>query len=102
MLTPKMYVLARKDLNTVYALVQGTHAVAQYSLEHAEGFHQWNNETIAVLAVRNLKALREWNLKLAKADKAHSFFREPDLDNQETAIACYDDGKIFKGLKSFC
>jgi hypothetical protein len=38
-------------------------------------------------------------LKLAKTDKAYSLWREPDLDHQETAIACYDDGKIFEGLR---
>ena len=97
--TPKMYVLARLDLNEKYQIVQGSHAVCKYALEHYDLFKQWNNETIVYLGVRNLIALREWNVNLAKKNKIYSVWREPDLDNQETAIACYDDGKIFEGLR---
>jgi hypothetical protein len=97
--TPKMYVLVRLDLSETYRIVQGSHAVCNYALQYYDQFKQWNNETILYLGVRNLVALREWNLKLAKTDKAYSLWREPDLDHQETAIACYDDGKIFEGLR---
>ena len=30
----QMYVLVRKDLGTIYKMVQGAHALAQYALEH--------------------------------------------------------------------
>ena len=97
--TPKMYVLVRKDLAETFRVVQGSHAVCKYALEHYDQFKLWNNETIVYLGVWNLIDLREWNIKLVKANKVFSIFREPDLDHQETAIACYDDGIIFKDLK---
>jgi hypothetical protein len=95
---PKMYVLVRKDLSTTYRLVQGSHALAQYSIENPSLFKVWNNGTIVFLAVSNLTALRQWYLKLKTHGKMFSIFSEPDLDNQETAIACYDLGNIFKEL----
>jgi hypothetical protein len=87
---PRMYVLVRKDLSTVYGAVQGAHAVAQYALEHPEEFKQWGNEYLIFLGVRNLMDLRYWGVRLKENCKVCSVFREPDLDNQETAIACYD------------
>ena len=94
-----MYILVRKDLAETYRIVQGSHALAQYALDHPAEFQAWHNTTIVYLGVRNLQELRSWNLKLAKAGKVSSLWREPDLDNQETAIACYDDGAIFKDLR---
>jgi len=96
--TPRMYVLVRKDLSETYRCVQGTHAVAQYALEQSDLFRVWGNQTIVFLGVSNLLALRAWNEKLIAAGKHFSVFREPDLDGQETAIACFDLGDIFKDL----
>jgi len=30
----KMYVAVRKDLGSIYKMVQGSHGLAQYALEH--------------------------------------------------------------------
>jgi hypothetical protein len=79
-------------------MVQGTHAVSLYALEQPDLFKVWNNETIVFLGVSNLLAIRMWNMKLTEAGKHFSMFREPDLDGQETAIACFDVGDIFKEL----
>lgn len=97
--TPRMYVLVRLDLSETYRVVQGSHAVCKYALEHYDQFKVWNNGYIVYLGVQNLIALRKWDMKLMDSSKVYSVFREPDLDNQETAIACYDDGKIFEGLR---
>ena len=96
---PRMYVLVRLDLSEKYQCVQGAHALAQYSIDHPKIFsEQWKNQTLLFLGVRNLIELRRWNFELTRKYKMHSIFREPDLDNQETAIACYDTGEIFKEL----
>jgi hypothetical protein len=87
------------DLSETYRTVQGSHAVCKYALDHYDQFKIWNNEYIIYLGVQNLIALREWNVNLAKKNKIYSVWREPDLDNQETSIACYDDGNIFEGLR---
>lgn len=95
---PKMYVLVRLDLSRVYSLVQGGHALSQYALEHEPLFKAWDNGTLIYLGVPHLRGLRYWKEKLEKEDKNFSVFQEPDLDNQETAIACFDLGNIFKSL----
>jgi hypothetical protein len=43
--------------------------------------------------------LKIWHMELLKKEKIFSSFYEPDLDGQVTAIACYDDGRIFKDLR---
>lgn len=97
--TPKMYVLVRLDLAETYRIVQGSHALAQFALDHYESFLMWRNSTIVYLGVRGLKDLKDWNLRIMDASKCHSAFCEPDLDGQLTAIACYDTGEIFRNLK---
>lgn len=97
--TPKMYVLVRMDLSNSYRSAQAIHAVSLYALAHTEQFHCWNNGTVIILGVHNLIELRYWCSKLRENKKLYSVFLEPDLDIQETALACYDTGKIFKKLR---
>lgn len=98
--TPKMYVLVRLDLSETYRIVQGSHALAQYALDNPDNFKAWNNSTIVFLGVRNLIDMRGWLNKLIVNDKVFTSFQEPDLDNQVTAIACFDTGEIFRSLKT--
>jgi peptidyl-tRNA hydrolase len=105
----RMYVLVRQDLAETYRMVQGAHAVAQYSYAAMKGitdkdysvftslYKTWNNQYLIFLGVPNLIALREWRDKL-QCKPVLCCFSEPDLDGQETAIACIDTGEIFSGL----
>lgn len=43
--------------------------------------------------------LDKWKVRLDLVNKDYSSFYEPDLDNQLTAIALQDDGRMFKKLK---
>jgi hypothetical protein len=43
--------------------------------------------------------LDKWRVRLDLTNKDYSMFREPDLNNQLTAIALQDDGRMFKKLK---
>lgn len=97
---PKMYVLVRQDLSETYRMVQGAHALAQYALDHGPLFRVWGNRTIIFLAVRNLMDMREWESRLEADGKRYSSFREPDLEGHITAIACYDIGETFSGLRT--
>lgn len=96
---PRMYVLVRRDLADNYRMVQGKHALAQYALDEPTLFKVWGNGTIAVLGVRNLIEMKMWEQKLIAMDKRFSAFREPDLDGQLTALACFDVGDVFAGLR---
>lgn len=95
-----MYVLVRLDLAETYRIVQGSHALAQLALDAPTAFQMWGNGTIVYLGVRCLKDLKLWKEKLAAENLCAVSFREPDLDDQLTAIACYCCGEIFKGLKT--
>ena len=94
-----MFILVRKDLGSPYKMVQGAHALAQYALENTQLFNEWKNETIVFLDVNDEKSLYKWKDKLFYSDKVISTFHEPDIDNQLTAIACYDDGEMMKNLQ---
>jgi hypothetical protein len=78
-------------------MVQGAHAVAQYCLDFPDS--EWKNQTIVFVKVRNEEKLTRLQWKLEKEGKQFSKFCEPDIGNQLTAIACYDDGKIFHRLE---
>ncbi len=68
----------------------GGHAVAQWLLEHPN--QNWNNNYLYA-------DLDKWRVRLDLTNKDYSMFREPDLNNQLTAIALQDDGRMFKKLK---
>lgn len=95
----RMYVLVRLDLDETYRAVQGIHAVVAFSNEHEVTFRHWNNGTIALLGVKNLKEMEAWNTALPTLYKEFSCFREPDQLGALTAIACYDSGEIFSKLR---
>jgi hypothetical protein len=92
----KMYVLVRKDLDAVYRMVQGSHALAQFLLRFPDLGKEWNNTTIVFLGERNEDSLSLTAFKLKKKGKVFAEFYEPDLKYQLTSIACFDDGEIFK------
>ena len=74
----RLYVLIDQKLDVVYGCVQGGHAVAQWLLEHPN--QNWNNNYLYA-------DLDKWRVRL-------------DLtNNQLTAIALQDDGRMFKKLK---
>lgn len=79
--------------NGWYGCVQGGHAVAQWLLEHPN--QNWNNNYLIYLYAD----LDKWRVRLDLTNKDYSIFREPDLNNQLTAIALQDDGRMFKKLK---
>lgn len=86
----RLYVLIDQKLDVVYGCVQGGHAVAQWLLEHPN--QNWNNNYLYA-------DLDKWRVRLDLTNKDYSMFREPDLNNQLTAIALQDDGRMFKKLK---
>lgn len=92
----KMYVLTRRDLSIPQQAVQAGHAVAELVLQ---GLVDGWNGTLVYLGVEDESILTNWKSKLSMREKSHIEFREPDIGDQMTAIACLDDGKIFSRLK---
>ena len=94
----KMYVLVRNDLPPVYRAVQGGHALAEFMLKHPTQAQEWGNHTLIYLGVKDEEELRLWGEKITYRETPWEGFKEPDIGNQLTAIACYSDGKMFSKL----
>lgn len=92
----KLYIIVRKDLSYSQVAVQAGHAVAEYLL-HSH-FFRWQNETLIYLGVKNLNQLERLKYKLDQEDIEYIEFREPDLNNEVTAIASDVDCKYFERL----
>lgn len=81
----KLFVIVRKDLTVSQRAVQAGHAVAQFLLYSP--FFRWKNETLIYLGVKGLKQLENLKRKFNDNGIQYIEFREPDLDNETTAIA---------------
>jgi hypothetical protein len=49
--------------------------------------------------VTNEEELMYWTFKLDKRNMKWTGFKEPDMNNQMTAIACLTDSNVFDKLK---
>lgn len=90
----RLYVLIDNKLDKVYGCVQGGHVVAQYLLENKNDV-SWNNDYLIYLSAD----VNEWKNVLNNKNVEYTEFKEPDLNNQTTAIAVLNNGKLFKKLK---
>ena len=97
----KMYVLVRKDLPNVQKAVQAGHAVAEFLLKFPyKNQYNWNNGVLVYLVVKDEHELGWWDHKLHKKSIAHMSFREPDLNNEMTALAAVTGSEdLFKKLQ---
>jgi len=85
----KLYVLIDQQYEPNYRAVQAGHAVAQYLLEEGE----WQNEFLIYVLSDDLQ---KDQLKLEKRGLKVIPFREPDVGNKVTAIACYADHRVMR------
>lgn len=97
----KLYVLIRKDLPFPYRAVQAGHAVAEWLLQHGQMNKEWKNGTLIYLDVENEQDLMLWTERINRRGMQSVGFREPDIGDQMTAIACLTDSKVFSNLKLF-
>lgn len=96
----KLYALNRLDILPAYRSCQAGHAIAEWLLHAPQGQRkQWKNGTLIYLGIRDEDELIHWTKKLDQKGIEWIGFREPDLDNQLTAIACLSDGRPFSNLK---
>ena len=92
----KLFVIVRKDLSHSQRAVQAGHALAAYLL-HSPNF-RWKNETLIYLGIKGLRQIENLKRKLDINDIKHVEFREPDLNNEITAIASDQQCKIFEKM----
>lgn len=89
----KLYVLIRKDIDHSYRAVQGGHAVAEFLLK---GSISWKNTTLIYLGVKGERQLKTWIDKLSRKNIECIPWREPDMNNEITAIATVGPSELFK------
>lgn len=84
-----MYIVTRQDLAPGYQAVQGAHALRLFHEEHPEIDKEWYKVSnyLGFLSTQNEQSLQSLILRLQAKDIAISIFREPDINNQVTAIA---------------
>ena len=81
----KLYVLVRKDLSKSQQAIQGGHAVAEYLLRGR--LLSWDNGTLVYLAIHDEEDLKSWGEIFDIMCAWWVPFREPDKNNELTAIA---------------
>lgn len=85
----KLRVITRRDLPVSYQAVQSGHAGIQFQHEHPELATDWhtNSNYLIFLTTENENSLKEFIKKADSKNITISIFREPDIDNEITAIA---------------
>ncbi len=96
MLHKKLYVVTRQDLSKSQQAVQAGHALAVFLLKEKSTY--WNG-TLVYLKVSDELELKHLTKSLECANIHHVSFKEPDIDNELTAIASLGNNKFFKRLK---
>lgn len=84
-----LYIITRKDLSPGYQAVQSTHAALDFLMDHPETGATWHAESnfLCLLSVADESELEGIAFEAARKCIRHTIFREPDIDNQITAIA---------------
>jgi len=77
--------------------VQAGHALAAYLL-HGSFLRRWKNETLIYLGVKGLKQLETLKRNFERNGIDFTEFREPDLNNEITAIATDINNHFVKRL----
>jgi hypothetical protein len=86
----------RKDLSPSQRAVQAGHAVAEFLLHGP--FSRWNNGTLVYLGVKGLYQLENLKRKFENDGIGYIEFREPDLNNEVTAITTDINNKYVEKL----
>ena len=99
----KLYIITRKDLSPGYQAVQAVHSAIQFAFENPDKTKNWyyNSNYIGLLSVDKESDLISIVEKAKEQDIAFSIFREPDLDNEITAVALEAGSKTKKLCSRF-
>lgn len=94
----KMYIITREDLSPGVQAVQGQHALAEFMITFPGTAKEWheNSNYLGFLSIPNEASLIELADRAVRKDLRVAWFREPDLDNQVTAIAIEPGSKSKK------
>lgn len=85
----KLYIITRRDLTPGLQCAQVAHAAFQFAYEHRPLAAQWLQESnfVVILSVENEIALTEFGKHIESHHIPVTWFTEPDIEDQVTAIA---------------
>ena len=85
----KLYVVTRRDMSPGYQGVQSMHGAIQFSVDHKEIHKAWFEQSnfLGWLSAKDEGELFELLAKASRKQIKFSIWREPDVDNEITAIA---------------
>ena len=94
----KLYVITRQDLDPGYQAVQSIHAAIQFKFEHPEVSQHWFEKSnyLGLLSVANEDELSRLISEASEKGIKFAVFREPDINDQITAIALEPGSKSKK------
>ena len=86
----KLYVVVRSDLAAGLQLAQTGHALVAFQHEHGPVYDEWyrTSNNLVVLSAPNKEELAKLAYDLTCRGIRVAMFREPDLGDELTAIAC--------------
>jgi peptidyl-tRNA hydrolase len=97
----KLFLVVRRDLSPGQQAVQACHALKEFNVMHPEKDKLWYemSNTLALLEVNDEPALEKLLEKALWRGVAVSSFREPDRQNELTALALGPEGRrLCQGL----
>ena len=98
----KLSTVTRRNLTAGAQSVQSSHALAQFIFEYPDISIKWFKDPyLAQLSCADEDDLKNLIEKLQKNNIKFSIFREPDLDNQITAIAIEPSDQSRRLLSSY-
>lgn len=99
----KLRVVSRRDLSIAYQAVQSGHAAIDFQHQHPVEAKEWHKQSnyLAFLTVADEAELIKLISKAIVLGVKHTVFREPDLDNQITAVA-FEPTEAARKLTSSC
>lgn len=85
----KLYVVTHANLSVGYQAAQIAHAVADFTQQHSVETQQWHNRSnsVIILEAHNVEELYGFIEKAENKGITYTYFREPDLGDEITAIA---------------
>lgn len=85
----KLYIVTRRDLPPGLQAAQVAHAAFLFAYEHHPIHQQWLTESnfLIILSVEDEKALAALGRQAEEANLPVSWFREPDIGDELTAVA---------------
>lgn len=98
-----MRIVTRRDLSIGVQALQSGHAAIDFQYQHPEIGKEWQIKSnyLAFLTVANEADLIKLITKAILSGIKHTVFREPDIDNQITAVA-FEPSEAARKLTSSC